>query len=77
MSLTAGVDVGSLTTKAVVVRDGRMAGAVVLKSGVNSAEIAKKALQAALEQAGAGLESLDGIVATGYGRIRVPFARRR
>ncbi|MDN5326543.1 MAG: hypothetical protein PWP41_1239 [Moorella sp. (in: firmicutes)] len=77
MSLTAGVDIGSLTTKAVVVRDGRMAGAAVLKSGVNSVEIAEKALQEALEQAGAGAESLDGIVATGYGRIRVPFAQRR
>ncbi|OIQ09587.1 R-phenyllactate dehydratase activator [Moorella thermoacetica] len=77
MSLTAGVDIGSLTTKAVIVRDGRMAGAAVLKSGVNSVEIAEKALQEALEQAGAGAESLDGIVATGYGRIRVPFAQRR
>ncbi|WP_406676540.1 acyl-CoA dehydratase activase [Moorella sp. ACPs] len=77
MVLTAGVDIGSLTTKAVVVRDGRVVGAAVLKSGVDSAEIARKALQEALEQAGFKEDSLDGIVATGYGRIRVPFAQRR
>ncbi|KYH32760.1 acyl-CoA dehydratase activase [Neomoorella mulderi] len=77
MTVTAGLDLGSLTTKAVVIRDGVIAGSVVMKSGVQSEDIAWRALKAALDQAGIGEEQVDGIVATGYGRVRVPFAHHK
>ncbi|PRR75811.1 acyl-CoA dehydratase activase [Neomoorella humiferrea] len=77
MILTAGIDIGSLTTKAVVVADGQLQGAAVLKSSVDGEATARTALQEALSRAGFKEDDLAGIVATGYGRIRVSFARRR
>jgi len=72
----AGVDVGSLGTKAVVLVDGKIAGAVILRTGLRTAENGESALDAALKDAGLKREDLKYVVGTGYGRISAPYANK-
>ncbi|HHY95500.1 MAG TPA: 2-hydroxyglutaryl-CoA dehydratase [Firmicutes bacterium] len=74
--LTAGVDVGSLTTKAVVLEDGRWLASALRITGASSQQNARLVLDEALAACGRGFSELDAIVATGYGRISVPFPAR-
>ncbi len=65
----AGVDSGSTSTDAVILDRGRrIIGSAILPTGSGAASGAKKALDAALTQAGLSLSDLDTIVTTGYGR---------
>jgi len=75
MSLTAGIDVGSTYTKAVLL-DGeeRIVGCGVLKTGFRLAEAALRAYATALADAGAGERDVAYTVATGYGRLQVAFS---
>jgi len=74
-SLYAGIDVGSATTKAVVIdRDTSVLGRHVLRSGAHFARAATSALEAALGQAGAKRDAIRKILSTGYGRSNVPDA---
>jgi predicted CoA-substrate-specific enzyme activase len=69
--------VGSSSTEAVVVNpDGDILGYAVILTGVNSTEAAQRALNEALSAAALSRERVRGILATGYGRISVPFADR-
>jgi len=71
----AGVDVGTTTTKAVIINTGKeMLGRSVRRSGTDLAGAAKMVLEEALAQAGVTRKALRAIVATGYGRRSVPFA---
>ena len=72
--MTAGVDIGSLTAKAVVLRDGDILGYAVMPAGADVGAVAERALSAALGRAGATRADLAAIVSTGYGRARVPLA---
>jgi predicted CoA-substrate-specific enzyme activase len=75
MSLTAGIDVGSTYTKAVLLDDGeRIVGRGVLKTGFKLAEAARRAYEAALADAGARESDVAYTVATGYGRFQVAFS---
>ena len=68
--LTAGIDSGSTTTKAVVMRDNQVIG-----TGWNPTtevlQSAEDALQAALKMSGVAREELQAIGVTGYGRFLV------
>jgi len=68
VGLTAGLDSGSSTTKAVIMRDNVIIGKYWLPTGdvYSSAETAPTH---ALEEAGVKLEELEGIGTTGYGRF--------
>ena len=72
-----GIDVGSRSTESVVL-DGRgtMIGFSMVHTGPNSTEAANKSLEKALAKAHATRKSVMGMVATGYGRISIPFADR-
>ena len=70
----AGIDVGSLTTKVVVMDNGNILGKVVDLSSEEVEISAKRALEEALKQAGLKKEDLTGIVATGAGRKSISFA---
>lgn len=72
--IVAGVDVGSLTAKVVLLCDGRMIGHSLLPTGANSRAAAERAMEQALAGAGLALADVGRVVATGYGRISVPFA---
>ena len=71
---TAGVDVGALFTKAVVVRDTRAAFAVFPSEG-SYADVGEQALGRALELLGLGRGDLRGLVATGLGAASLQGAR--
>jgi predicted CoA-substrate-specific enzyme activase len=71
----AGIDVGATTTKAVVIDTNKtVLGRFVLRSGMDLTSSAKESLDQATAQAGIRRESIQAIVATGYGRKNVPFA---
>lgn len=75
MVLTAGIDVGSATSKAVVLEEGRILSYSIVPTGAGSAASAQRVMEQALKKAGGiPLQDIDYIVATGYGRIIVPFA---
>jgi len=74
----AGIDVGSLSTEAVIIgNDDSLCGFSIVQTGANSTEAAEAALGKALTSAGIRRESLSRIIATGYGRISVPFAEKK
>jgi predicted CoA-substrate-specific enzyme activase len=74
----AGIDVGSLSTDAVILDEKEeIVGYSIVETGANSTQAAEEALQKALSQADLHRSSLRNIVATGYGRISVPFADKR
>lgn len=68
-----GIDIGSLTAEAVVLRDGETAGYSVLPTGADSRLAAEKALALAMERAECSPHEVVLAVATGYGRMNVPF----
>lgn len=74
--ITAGVDVGSVSTQAVVMVDGQLYCYSNIHTGSESGKSAQKAMEWALEQTSLTLEKIHYIVGTGYGRVNVPFANR-
>ncbi len=74
MTITAGVDIGSTASKAVILIDGVVRGQVVGDSTTNPAKTARDIYQAALDRAGVSADSVEFVVGTGYGRTLVPFA---
>jgi len=74
----AGVDIGSTMTKVVVMDKGESILAwVVGPTGPEQRRLANKVMEEALQQAGLSFNEIDYVVATGYGRINVPFADRQ
>lgn len=70
-----GIDIGSTATKAVVANDtGDIAEKLVMPTGYSSVEAADEVAKR-LQQAGYDANELP-VVATGYGRIAVPYANK-
>ena len=74
--ITAGVDVGSVSSQAVVLVDGALYAYSSLRTGADSPGSARQAMDRALGTTGMGLTDIHYIVGTGYGRVNVPFAHR-
>ncbi len=75
MSYSAGVDVGSTYTKAVVLDEARtIVGRAVLPTGFKLTQAAEQALAQAFAEAGCTRESVGYLIATGFGRHQVPAA---
>jgi len=74
--ITAGVDVGSVGSKAVIMADGEIYSWSVMRTGSNSSDSAKKVMDWAMEGTGLELKDFNYIVGTGYGRVNVPMANR-
>ena len=72
----AGIDIGSTMTK-VVIMDGEVISSVIGPTGPEHRRLAHKVMEQALSQAHLTFENLAYVVATGYGRINVPFADRQ
>ena len=74
--IVAGIDVGSLSAKAVILEHDKLLGAAAITTGDEGAVIARNVLDKALKAANIPFEKLEYIVATGYGRKSVPFAHK-
>lgn len=70
----AGIDIGSTITKIVLANRSKVLGSVIQRTGAEHRRRAHRIMGRALVQAGLSFDDLDYIVATGYGRINVPFA---
>jgi predicted CoA-substrate-specific enzyme activase len=74
MSFTAGIDVGSTYTKAVILSaDGRIAAKAMLSTGFRLGEAGEKAYDQALAQCGLGRRDIAYVASTGFGRYQVGF----
>jgi len=74
MDYVAGIDIGSATTKVVILTDHKIFASSLIPTGPDSAETATLAMNRALERTNLSLANIRFIVATGYGRIIVPFS---
>ena len=74
--ISAGVDVGSVSTQAVIMVDGEIYCYSSMRTGSNSPDSANNAIDWALEGTGLTLDKIQYAVGTGYGRVNVPFAKR-
>ena len=73
--IVGGLDIGSATGKAVVVKDGNIVGTSLLVATANPGETANLVMHEAVRRAGlSSIDHLDNIVCTGYGRLNIPFA---
>jgi bzd-type benzoyl-CoA reductase Q subunit len=74
--ISAGVDVGSVSTQAVIMVDGEIYCYSSMRTGSNSPDSANNAMDWALKRTGLTLDRIQYVVGTGYGRVNVPFAKR-
>ncbi|MBI4722936.1 MAG: benzoyl-CoA reductase, bzd-type, subunit Q [Candidatus Stahlbacteria bacterium] len=74
--ITAGVDVGSVSTQSVILVDGELYAYSSMRTGSNSPDSAQNAMKWALEGTGLTMDKIQYTVGTGYGRVNVPFANR-
>jgi len=72
----AGVDIGSTMTK-VVIMNRAMLASVIGPTGPEHRKLANRVMEEALAQANLPFDDITYVVATGYGRINVPFADRQ
>jgi predicted CoA-substrate-specific enzyme activase len=74
MSYSAGVDVGSTQTKAIVINEARqIVGRALIDTGANVIQAAENAYTLALENGGIREEEVEYVIGTGYGRYKVTF----
>ena len=65
-------------TKVVILdADGAMRARIVITTGAEHRRLANRVMAQALEQADLSFDEIDYVIATGYGRINVPFADRQ
>ena len=74
--ITVGIDVGSITTKAVVLRDGNIISEKITATGYQVQAAADTVFADVLSEAKLQIVDVGAVVATGYGRNRVSFADR-
>jgi predicted CoA-substrate-specific enzyme activase len=72
---TAGIDVGSVSTKAVIF-DGSNYKYIIMPTGFSPKVAGEQALEQILDRASLTLEQIDRIVGTGYGRVHMPYATK-
>jgi bzd-type benzoyl-CoA reductase Q subunit len=74
--ITVGIDVGSVSSQAVIMADGKIYAYGNMRTGSDSPESARNALRFALEATDIPEDRMDYCIGTGYGRVNVPFANR-
>ncbi|HAP31938.1 MAG TPA: benzoyl-CoA reductase, bzd-type, subunit Q [Firmicutes bacterium] len=72
--ITAGVDVGSVSSQAVIMCDGKLYAYASMRTGSDSPGSALKVIDWAMEDTGLTLANIHFTVGTGYGRVNIPFA---
>lgn len=77
MKATAGIDIGSLTTEAVLLQGTEILAYSITGTGANACRAAERVFDEVLKKAGLTAGEIAYIVATGYGRRRISFAQRQ
>ena len=73
MTIVAGCDVGSLTSKAVIMKNGKILAKNVIKSKPRPEDSADAVLESVLSQAGLSKDDIEYCVGTGYGQEKISF----
>lgn len=74
--LTAGIDVGTRSTKVVIVRDDReILGRGLVTTGFDQKESVEEAFRQALQEAKTTMDEIESVTATGAGRADAPYSR--
>ena len=74
----AGVDIGSTMTKVVLLdQAGNLVSFIKGPTGAEHRQLANDVMRQALQQASLQIDDISYIIATGYGRLNVPFADRQ
>jgi len=77
MTIVAGLDVGSLSTKTVILdQEQRILSYEILLTTGDSRKAAESSLNRALDKANLSKDDIDYVVTTGYGRNNIPFAHK-
>ncbi len=66
--ITAGIDIGSVSTEMVILKDWELLESVIIDTGSNSKSAVERVAAIVLDRTGLKRESIDFIVTTGYGR---------
>ncbi len=74
--ITAGIDIGSVSTQCVVIVDGELYCYGNLRSGSCSGDSASRGANFALDGTGMTVKDWHYCIGTGYGRVNVPMAKR-
>jgi benzoyl-CoA reductase subunit A len=72
--ISAGIDIGSVSSQAAILLDGKLYAFSNQRTGFDSPESANKAVNWAMEGTGMKLDDIHFKIGTGYGRVNVPFA---
>ena len=72
--IVAGIDIGSRAAKAVVMNDGKIVSSVICDTGPESIKTSQMTMARVLDGTGLSMKDIEYVVATGYGRVLVPFA---
>lgn len=74
--VTAGVDIGSVSSQTVVMVDGQLYAYSNTRTGSDSPDSARKAMAMALGKSDMTEDRIDYCIGTGYGRVNVPMAQQ-
>jgi predicted CoA-substrate-specific enzyme activase len=72
----AGIDIGSTMTKVVIMKEGVIS-SVIGPTGAEQRRLAHRVMEKGLGEANLSFSSITYLVATGYGRLNVPFADKQ
>jgi benzoyl-CoA reductase subunit A len=74
--ITAGVDVGSVSSKCVVMVDNQLFSFSSVRTGSDSPDSAQRVVRKGLEGTDMTTDNWDYCIGTGYGRVNVPMAQQ-
>ena len=74
--ITSGVDVGSVSSQAVILANGELYAYSNMRTGSDSPDSSMKAIKWAMEKTDLKLDDIAYTIGTGYGRVNVPFSQR-
>ncbi len=72
--IAAGCDIGSLTAKAVIIRDGSIVSKKIIRVKETALKSAETVMSMVTSEAGLKMEDIDSCCTTGYGRYDIPFS---
>ncbi len=71
--ITAGIDIGSISTKAAILSDGKLLGTRVIFTGYNAEVAGRSVFEALLKELKLERSAVRRVISTGYGRNSVKF----